>query len=365
MGNVNFNTNVRKNVDISKDVDINVDKDVRTNVDLRGSLASAEASADAVGGGGGGGGSTTALDFLLDDFSDLQTTVVNSGTLQNTGTAPGVDFPPPIFDPGTPDGETFDGTEISPNALRTFELFLLEPPGPGQAALTSGQVGDRGTFSNDNETNSNQRVIWTGGPFEAALADADLTDPANAFIVEDVLFDPGIGEEGGPATFRVELQFEDAQGDLATDSVIFSELIGAPLDLVFPLGVFTGDLPDPPPGTELFAGTGVLQGPVNINNAALDFDQLVRVEMRLLDDPLSGGPFGSFVPGAGVLAVENLSTGGTDLSADDIRFVSEEEDGDVFNIAETETFAQVTEDGAFSFSDALAATNAGASDNLL
>ena len=37
----------------------------------------------------------------------------------------------------------------------------------------------------------------------------------------------------------------------------------------------------------------------------------------------------------------------------------------VFNIAETETFAQVTEDGAFSFSDALAATNFQQMDDIL
>ena len=40
-------------------------------------------------------------------------------------------------------------------------------------------------------------------------------------------------------------------------------------------------------------------------------------------------------------------------------------DDDIFNIAETETFAQVTEDGAFSFSDSLAATNAQVLDDLI
>ena len=48
-GGVNFNTNVFKNVDIDKTVDVNVNKNVATNVVLNGSLAEAEASADAVG----------------------------------------------------------------------------------------------------------------------------------------------------------------------------------------------------------------------------------------------------------------------------------------------------------------------------
>ena len=61
---------------------------------------------------------------------------------------------------------------------------------------------------------------------------------------------------------------------------------------------------------------------------------------------------------------ESLSDDGTDASVDDfVLEINVEED--VFNIAETETFAQVTEDGAFSFSDALAATNARAVDDLI
>ena len=49
MGNVFFVTDVNKNVDINKDVDLDVDKNVFSNVDLQGNLATAEASADAIG----------------------------------------------------------------------------------------------------------------------------------------------------------------------------------------------------------------------------------------------------------------------------------------------------------------------------
>ena len=48
-GVVDFNTNVIKNVDIFKVVTLDVDKDVDADVDIDGRLATAEASADALG----------------------------------------------------------------------------------------------------------------------------------------------------------------------------------------------------------------------------------------------------------------------------------------------------------------------------
>ena len=48
-GAVNFNTNVIKNVEINKLVNLDVDKDVDAFVDIDGRLATAEASADALG----------------------------------------------------------------------------------------------------------------------------------------------------------------------------------------------------------------------------------------------------------------------------------------------------------------------------
>ena len=48
-GMVDFNTNVIKFVDIDKTVDLTVDKDVEAFVDIDGRLATAEASADALG----------------------------------------------------------------------------------------------------------------------------------------------------------------------------------------------------------------------------------------------------------------------------------------------------------------------------
>ena len=48
-GAVNFDTNVIKNVEITKFVNLDVDKDVDAFVDIDGRLATAEASADALG----------------------------------------------------------------------------------------------------------------------------------------------------------------------------------------------------------------------------------------------------------------------------------------------------------------------------
>ena len=93
--------------------------------------------------------------------------------------------------------------------------------------------------------------------------------------------------------------------------------------------------------------------------ADIDFTQIVAMELAILGDP--DAPDGSDLPTTGL---ESPSEGAVDLSVSllDIFCPGEE---DVFNIAETETFAQVTGDGAFSFSDSLAATNAQAIDNLL
>jgi hypothetical protein len=54
MGNVFFNTDVNKTVDITKNVDLFVTKEVFSFVDLTGNLATAEASADAIGEGAEG-----------------------------------------------------------------------------------------------------------------------------------------------------------------------------------------------------------------------------------------------------------------------------------------------------------------------
>ena len=204
--------------------------------------------------------------------------------------------------------------------------------------------------------------MWEGDAFQAVLPDADLSDPSNALIIGNLIVDLGVTEDGDPATLRAEIQFEDLGGDVASSSVIFTENV-AGLNISFPLGGLTGDILPPDPAVSLpgqplpgaAGAAGVIQGGAIELNPLLNFDELVRVEICFLDDPLNGAAFGSFVPGAGLLPAEALADGGTDLSADFIRFDSEEENGGNFNIAETETFAQVTPDGSYAFSDLLAA----------
>ncbi len=71
MGQINFNTNVEKNVDLEKFVFLDVFKDVEADVDIDGRLATAEASADALGAAGNGNGDPIRF-FLLDDFDSIQ-----------------------------------------------------------------------------------------------------------------------------------------------------------------------------------------------------------------------------------------------------------------------------------------------------
>ena len=70
MGNVFFNTDVNKDVDIDKDVNLNVNKDVFSFVDLQGNLATAEASADAIGETGVGGGLLAETDTFAQVTED-------------------------------------------------------------------------------------------------------------------------------------------------------------------------------------------------------------------------------------------------------------------------------------------------------
>ena len=81
MGSVNFNTEVNKTVDITKNVFLDVNKDVFSFVDIEGNLATAEASADAVGGGGDpaaqASGSRCRLN--IDDYTDTQLATAKRG----------------------------------------------------------------------------------------------------------------------------------------------------------------------------------------------------------------------------------------------------------------------------------------------
>ena len=359
MGTVNFETTIDKIVDLQKQVDLSVFKDAESLVNIDDSLATAEASADALGGAAGGQGGTTRTTFLVDDASDYQATIVLAGT-SNEGTAPGEDFPAPppprVRDEDLPDGETFNGTDIE-GGVRTFtiERFL----DGGEAALVATNEGDnpdfaaadRLTFNNDDETTSNQAIIYDA---DGALFDItegfedfeglDLTNPANNIEFTDVIADPGLAGQ----TVRIEVEFEDADNDVATGRVAVTEDFEPGIAVQVPLGNFTGDIPAPPIGTEIEPGLIQLVDTTD----AIDFDELVRIELRILDN----------LDQDTTLPVqedfETAGAGATDLSLDDILFNLEFDGGEGAGVlSETDTFAQVSEDGAFSFSEALAASS--------
>jgi hypothetical protein len=356
MGVVNFLTTVNKTVDIDKTVNLDVNKTVVSSVQLQGSLATAEASADALGADTGtGGGFFETLNFLVDGGADTQLTVANGlvGPTTAIGTAPGPVFP-------EPDGATFLDTDIPVDPLRTFTVDLVG--GGGVEAGLSSNLGRLG-FSNDVGTDSNQVITYeriSGDPFSLILPGADLTDPNNALVIRDVIFNPG--EPSATSTQRVEIVFTDVNGEQEAGSIALSDNfdfngdgVADPFldgqDLIFPLGTFTGDLPVGVQGDNLFQGVKLVGD--DAGNPALDFTQIVSIEIRLLDDPVSG----SFEDN--VLALfENPSTGGVDVSVDEIAVISRQfVPGGGGVLAETDTFAQVSPEGAFSFGEALAAAN--------
>lgn len=356
MGTVTFNTDVDKTVDITKNVLLDVDKNVFSDVDLEGSLATAEASADALGGSGtgDGGGSFITLDFLIDDADDFQTTVIDGLGNSNTGTAPGPNPPPPNFTIGFPDAATFDSTDI-PDGLRTFELEVIS--GNGQVQLTSNVDPSLLEFSTPSGTTSDNSIVYEsdadgdfvgGDSFSIILSGADLADPTNAIIFEDLTVDPGqVGD-----TVRAELTFEDQDGDSATGAFYFDDIQN--VDLAVPLGLFTGDIAAPAPGTMLLPG--VFE--VGQTTDDIDFDDLAFIEIELISN-LALSDF-ALAPG------ENPSNAAFDVSVDLIRVESREfVPGDDFGVlAEVDTFSQVSEQGAFAFAEALAALDPDSSDTM-
>jgi hypothetical protein len=379
MGNVFFDTDVNKTVDIFKTVDLTVTKDVFSFVDLTGNLATAEASADAIGGStpgpGPGPGTETCeqLSFLLDGFGDDQTVTAQSGTTV-TGVAPGITIPP--------DGSAFTDTLI-PNGVRTVTVDNFF--GPGVAATLINGTPSQGNFSNDQDTNSNQSAFYESGDGDpySVLVDCppdgiiDLTDLVDEFgNPTNVLQFNGVdlGAENG--TLRSEIEITDADGTVSTlagyavsgdyaDSSGLNEFVDGQ-SIYIPLGLFTGDIPLIADDVELavavpFPGSGVgfysAGGVVEDDSAPgandeLDLTQVVSVNFSLLGNPADFG--------TPQTALESPTTDAWDVSVDLIGIESEcctrtPPPPGGGNLAETDTFAQVTEDGAFSFSESLAA----------
>lgn len=398
MGNVRFNTDVDKTVDLNKNVQLNVDKNVFSNVQLQGSLATAEASADALGTGNGIGtpGQTTIITF--DDFEDEQ--FVRATGVEGDG------FPDP-----NQDGPILLATDVAGLERRIFVNVLdndpgadpFGPPGPDEPSESGGaSIGvsnpspGRLAFSADDGSFANSLAEYTDIAGGAIVVDEDisneavLADPGNfLFRVNDVNFDPGTGLDGQPASTRVSLVVKDSDGDEAITTVAF---VPGPegqgftgLDIEFPLAILIDE--DLPLAVdfegEIISGGGPGQGSIrgigpedDVDGDGEVVDLTDVIEIQILqedrpDVPIDGNDFSSgFFPDNpdedfDLFAFENLSTDGTDASVSDLEIIIIEPPVPGEGVlAETDTFAQVSEEGAFSFSEALAALSPLDSDTI-
>ena len=292
MGAVTFSTTVDKTVDISKTVNLTVNKTVAATVDVDGNLATAEASADAVGGGGNGEPDR----FLIDEFSDPQFILV-IGTLPPNGVA------------DTVSGDDFQGTDIPSVASRTVTVESAA----GSTSITFAQfddpfeigAGDVLEFDAGFNSTSDLTVEWT-----SSVGGFDLlggADPGNAVLeLNDVSTDLPV---------NVEFEFTDTDNDVASViRTVPGGFVGEDFDV--PLTDFLADAPVTPGDNP---------------NSDLDFDSIVEIELRILGAQAS------------------------DTVIDDVLVLVQPERPSGGALAETDTFAQVTADGAFSFSESLAA----------
>jgi hypothetical protein len=255
--------------------------------------------------------------------------------------------------------------------LRTIDVenFALPAGGFSQSfSTTSINASDNGLaqFSSDDNTNGNSRVTWEadidGDGIYGEPEDAFAVIPQGAsladclLVVSQTSIDPGPEVMGEDYTLRVEFEFEDADGDVATGAVAMGDLQDQ--DLAFSLAEFVVPGLAPPPGTDLLPGPGEVYEVDHIT-ADIDFQNIVRMQLSVLGEVNAAT---SDIPLN--LAFENPANEAYDGAVDDIYiFCPGQREGG--NLAETDTFAQVTEDGAFSFSESLAAFDPAEADMII
>jgi hypothetical protein len=386
MGEVNFNTLIDKDVAIQKTVDLNVNKAVESAVDIEGNLATAEASADAIDGGGNGDGNGGTppqfFEFLIDDFDEDQ------GVLDLAGGGASEDT---VAIPNPAD------TDIPDIAERRILVETLSPTSDSEAStvLNDGEltvnVGSS-AFANAlaQYTSSPGAFDPTPGVTTADILAAPITDNVLSVTVDS--FDPGVTEDDQNATTRVNLLIEDDAGQQALASAVLTQAFVNPVTIPVFLASLIDETLAPPSGTEAVAGSGVIilgteddadeDGSSGINLDAVESITLFledRPEIQTGDltsnssgDPIASAEFFDFnaTPDQvnGGTIEERASVSATDLELDllEINTFVPGQPGDGGNLAETDTFAQVSAEGAFSFSEALAASNgSGGGDDIL
>lgn len=289
MGQVNFDTDIDKNVDITKTVFLDVDKTVNADVDIDGRLATAEASADAIGAAGTGTGDPITF-FLLDDFQSEQ--------LVQADPAPP---PPGAVNPATDSIPLLASETDFVDTERFVEVDVQI--GTGTSAFESG-AGGLADFSNPSGNAAIFHLIYD------PPAPADVLDGAN----EDTAF-LHISAAGSDLGETLDIIFVDEDGTESQVQVLIpAGTSGAPIEINVPLSDFQA-------------------AAVGGTTAGLDFTDIDRFEL-IIEEATEADSFldiveiKDFVPGGGTLA-------------------------------ETDTFAQVDETGAFAFSESLAAFDPG------
>jgi hypothetical protein len=379
MGNVNFNTLVAKTVDIDKVVNLNVNKDVFASVDVEGNLATAEASADAIGGGGGVGTPPQFGSFRIDDFDEDQAVVdvVGGGGTSSNQIIPTAG----VLAFGAP-----DDTNIPASANRELFIEVLgqvaAPGATGEVDTTSPQDILNVAFNPQAFGNAYVQYTSNGG---AAYDITPLVDnnqiEANAAdgVPDDFIsitigsFNPGDTAAGDPATARVSIIFEDNDGDIALASAVLTDGFSSPITIPSPLAGYLNESGPgvPPPGTPVPGSGGDIvglgfeddaDGDGNIDGG-VDFDNITSITLVIEDRPgqtpgLPGGINTTDFFDFNVVVPEEESVTGTDLQVDlaEVNTFLPGVPGEG-NLAETDTFAQVSPEGAFSFSESLAATD--------
>jgi hypothetical protein len=343
MGNVFFDTDVNKTVDIFKTVDLLVTKDVSSVVDLTGNLATAEASADAVGGTGGGSGTSfPAVDFIIDTY-DTDAEVIGGADPGNEERIR------PFVVTDIPSGNK-DVTvlTISGNNDQNVARALDVPDGMGG-------IVSRGQFSSEVSASADYGIVYSSGgagdpfnnpfdgndevgaPFVIVPADRPGGIADCLFTAEAVINDLGTIIAGDTAPFTpVELAFTDADGDRASVNLALEAIAPFGVDVEIPLAAWLGGPDVEQPGNSFeFADE---------KNPLLDFDAIVAFEIIVRGEFDFDGDGTEEINTAFDIQVDNIV-----IECPEIRR------GGGGNLAETDTFAQVTEDGAFSFSESLAA----------
>lgn len=360
MGLVNFDTDVVKTVDITKTVDLNVSKTVEAFVNIDGKLATAEASADAVGGGNGpGNGIPPSSDDPL-----AVTPNTDANALADEILGPGVErTSPATFIGGNIQGGTFtDGGDIGLQAGIVFSSGDVSELEGFNANIGLPEIrGDGGSSDNPLSTD-------VGTPGDPDVADAVDVDVDETFDAAGLEFDFQLVDAGGMPTsgdisFRfvfgseeyidfIESDFNDAFV-LLIDGVNLAEIGGDPISVNT-----VNDQENADAYRNNIDGEDTDGTPIPSLDLSVQLDGLTTVLTASITG-LDAGPHNFKV------AVADVS----DAILDAAVFI---EKGSFTSIsppsptlAETDTFAQVSEDGAFAFSESLAASSGPEVDMLI